>query len=1025
MKLRVTARCHPSQLRYILITVATRQEPSIDHLIMQLGDRLQSGECVLFAGSGLSAQVGFPTWKMFAQMLVDRFGFDGDQATDEGALDIDDADSIVYNISRDHPTELVNYVREIFGARPQLSETHRLLSELDFRAAITSNWDHLLESMYPRASVFLPEAAEQIHSNQLKRQFFLLKAYGDPEKPESLILSAPEFDRQVAANAPFIPLMQSILLQQTVVFIGCSLDGIDNFLRTLRFFQPTGQHFALTGIERPSWRAKARLLADKYHVSIIPYQEPGGLLDLVKRLAAQSSPTGRVESNQTVQTLRSHSGAVRSVAITPDGRSAISGSFDSTLKFWDLASGQLLRTLVGHSGAIYSMVLTSDGRRAITSSDDRTLRVWDLSSGRCLLTIANQSGSMVPLAISPDDQYVISGSSTHSLNLWDLSTGQLVREFKDDAPSAIWAIAFTPDGKTVIAGSDARVKVWAFASGQLLRSIEFHSGSAVSLATTSDGQYLIAGFSDGTLKILNLMTGEVRRSWNGHSGPIWSVKVMPGEQRLVSGASDGTLKIWYLESGQALRTLAGHKEGIGAVAVTPDGRRIVSASADETLKIWFLSRARLCRATFMNIGPFEHLDINFDAGLTIFLGNNGAGKSSILKALAIAACGSDSAPWADRLIRAGQSSATITVHTSDEVYRTHIRRKLGGSGAEVESLPIRLLEGEGWLILGFPPLRSGSWNSPAATNDGTPIPTSDDVLPLVRGGADPRLDRLKEWVVNLDYRIKDSKESAAGESLERLIRDFFDIVGHLTEGCPVRFGGVDSSSREVTVITEDGRIPIEQVSQGMVSLISWVGVLLQRLSEVYGGQQSNQHHALVLMDEIDAHMHPSWQQILIPRLKSIFPNVQFIATTHSPLIVAGRSREEILVFERDGETKKISVSRPSMDFTGLRTDQILTSPAFGLSGARDSETVQKQRRYGDLLNKEVLTPAEEEEIAALRADPAVSARIVEETPHIQEVADLVLSAIEFQLKDMSVEKQRQVAADAEDRLKQMLRDFPV
>jgi WD40 repeat protein len=72
---------------------------------------------------------------------------------------------------------------------------------------------------------------------------------------------------------------------------------------------------------------------------------------------------------------------VNSLALTPDGRTAVSGGLDQTLRVWDVASGQCLRTLTGHTNWVRCVALTPEGRMAVSASDDRTLRVWDLASG--------------------------------------------------------------------------------------------------------------------------------------------------------------------------------------------------------------------------------------------------------------------------------------------------------------------------------------------------------------------------------------------------------------------------------------------------------------------------------------------------------------------------------------------------------------------------------------------------------------------------------------------------------------------
>jgi predicted ATP-binding protein involved in virulence len=104
-------------------------------------------------------------------------------------------------------------------------------------------------------------------------------------------------------------------------------------------------------------------------------------------------------------------------------------------------------------------------------------------------------------------------------------------------------------------------------------------------------------------------------------------------------------------------------------------------------------------------------------------------------------------------------------------------------------------------------------------------------------------------------------------------------------------------------------------------------------------------YALILIDEIDAHMHPHWQHVLIGTLKNLFPSAQFVASSHSALVVSGLSRDEVLVFSRDdGDARKVKAAHPPGDLKGWRVDQILTSAAFGLAGARDPETLRDLER---------------------------------------------------------------------------------
>jgi hypothetical protein len=398
----------------------------------------------------------------------------------------------------------------------------------------------------------------------------------------------------------------------------------------------------------------------------------------------------------------------------------------------------------------------------------------------------------------------------------------------------------------------------------------------------------------------------------------------------------------------------------------------------------------LKKIVLSNIGPFDSLELKLDPRWNILLGDNGVGKSSVVKSIATAILGQDSAAYAGRLIKSGKTQSVITLETGRNTYTTTLSRKNGE--AKVESIPGRPFEGEGWLAVGFPPLRTVSWARPKAPEAETKgRPTPDDLLPVITGEPDPRLDKLKQWIVNIDYWIKDAQFRGNDSSkYERLLKDFFSVVATLTKGTKIEFKEVKPQTNEVTVITDDGELPIESLSQGMTSLIGWVGILLQRLYEVYGAEEDpKQHYALVLMDEIDAHLHPAWQQSLIGELGKIFPHVQFIATTHSPLIVGGMQPNQIMRFARDDD-QKVVVYKVEEEMTIGRADQILTSDLFGLKSTfalnEDLEALKKE--YDNLFTK-IRNEHEEVRFQRIRETLKVRIPMAGENPPEQKAKQLI------------------------------------
>ena len=431
------------------------------------------------------------------------------------------------------------------------------------------------------------------------------------------------------------------------------------------------------------------------------------------------------------------------------------------------------------------------------------------------------------------------------------------------------------------------------------------------------------------------------------------------------------------------------------------------------------------RVRLENIGPFDNLELELDQRWNILLGNNGVGKSTIIKAIAVGICGRDAQPYADRLIKIGETRGMITLETaSGNKYVTELLRTSREGEAEVESTG-RSLKAEGWLAIGFPPLRTVSWERPRGPqlNSGKSRPTTDDLLPLVKSDPDPRLDELKQWIINLDYRIKDERvKKVEDKRYEKLLQEFFLIIGRLTENVTVKFKEVELNTNQIKVITDDGEVPIEAVSQGTTSLIGWIGTLLQRLYEIYGQEdEPREKYALVLIDEIDAHMHPEWQQSLVPNLTELFPNVQFIATTHSPLIVGNSKPCEVFRLRRnEKDSNRVIVERVEEPFQGWRADQILTGPLFGLESTRDLETQKLLMRYTELAARENLSPDERRELEEAANVLKIRIPSSAEREEAREASRMIQQALWNQWNAMPSEKRQKISQEVDAQLQELI-----
>ncbi|MEH1919359.1 trypsin-like peptidase domain-containing protein [Nostoc sp.] len=291
------------------------------------------------------------------------------------------------------------------------------------------------------------------------------------------------------------------------------------------------------------------------------------------------------------KTLNGHSESVYSVAISPDGRTLASGSYDDTIKIWNISTGQEIRTLNGHSGSVNSVAFSPDGR-TLASGSDETIKIWNIATGQEIRTLNGHSSSSIrSVAISPDGRTLASSSYDETIKIWNIATGQEIRTLTGHF-YIVNSVAISPDGRTLASGSyDDTIKIWNIATGQEIRTLE-GDYTVNSVAFSPDGRTLASG-SHNTIKIWNIATGQEIRTLNGHSNGrhselVNSVAFSPDGRTLASG-SDETIKIWNIATGQEIRTLNGHSSKVYSVAFSPDGRTLASGSHDTTIKIWQLS----------------------------------------------------------------------------------------------------------------------------------------------------------------------------------------------------------------------------------------------------------------------------------------------------------------------------------------------------------------------------------------------------------------------------------------------------
>jgi WD40 repeat protein len=306
------------------------------------------------------------------------------------------------------------------------------------------------------------------------------------------------------------------------------------------------------------------------------------------------TPSSTEKTLQLQQTLTGHSDSVSSVAYSPNGQTLASGSWDKTIKLWNVKTGNLLQTLTSHSNDINSVAYSPDGQTLASASNDKTIKLWNVKTGKLLQTLEGHSNLVNSVAYSPDGQTLASGSVDSTIKLWNVKTGNLLQTLEGHSylggySYSVLSVAYSPDGQTLASGSeDDTIKLWNVKTGNLLQTLEGHSIGVNSVTYSPDGQTLASGSSDDTIKLWNVKTGNLLQTLEGHSKRVLSVAYSPNGQTLASGSVDNTIKLWNVKTGNLLQTLEGHYILVYSVAYSPDGQTLASGSSDDTIKIWRL-----------------------------------------------------------------------------------------------------------------------------------------------------------------------------------------------------------------------------------------------------------------------------------------------------------------------------------------------------------------------------------------------------------------------------------------------------
>ena len=282
-----------------------------------------------------------------------------------------------------------------------------------------------------------------------------------------------------------------------------------------------------------------------------------------------------------VAQLRGHGGPVRTIAISRDGKRAISGSFDSSAIRWSLERNAAEQVLRFHDGAVNAVAILPDGRLA-TAGEDARIALWRPGDDAPLKVLTGHEAPVVGLAVSPDGTMLASASWDHTVRLWPLNGG--APHVLQGHQQNVNGVAFMPDASAVVSvGYDATVRIWPLADGGApeIRTLPTPLNT---VAVAPDGEIAAAG-ADGKVYLLS-PAGEVRGDVVGEPTPIIAVALSHDGALIAAAGIRGSVALIDRRTRTSTRTLVGPGLPVWSLAFMPDDRTLLTGGTDRIVRRW-------------------------------------------------------------------------------------------------------------------------------------------------------------------------------------------------------------------------------------------------------------------------------------------------------------------------------------------------------------------------------------------------------------------------------------------------------
>lgn len=286
-----------------------------------------------------------------------------------------------------------------------------------------------------------------------------------------------------------------------------------------------------------------------------------------------------IHSTPAQAQLAGHGGPVRAIAVSSDGNTVLSGSFDTSAIRWSLKSEAAEQVLRFHSDAVNAAAFLKDGQMA-TAGADAKIAIWTPGRQQPDRIFEGHAAPIVSLAVSPDGARLASASWDHTVRVWSLSDG--AQQVLEGHAQNVNGVAFTPDGRSLVSvGYDRELRIWPLAGGTPNVTTLVSPLNAV--AVTPDGE-IVTGGADGKLYFLTSGGKGIGEVQAAHT-PIVALTISP-DATLIAAAGIGGVAVVDRKTRSIVRTLVDPGSPAWSVAFLPDNASLLTGGADGKIRRW-------------------------------------------------------------------------------------------------------------------------------------------------------------------------------------------------------------------------------------------------------------------------------------------------------------------------------------------------------------------------------------------------------------------------------------------------------